>query len=130
MAHEFNPGDVFVFSPGSKGIPCDDDPDWATAPILGRNKYMLYEEVSLTSYPSSSDFHGSTVEVDPGDVGIVLKVCGIPHMLWHYLQNKEKLRKKYTIYEVMVNNKKVNCFGGDMKAIVKYNMPKDPSSLS
>ena len=129
MSHEFSPGDIFVFSPGDKGTPCNSDPDWVTTPIRTHNIHMLYEQISLTSYPSSADFHGDTVEVSPGDVGIVLQARGLPHMLWHLVQNRHMLCDKYTVYEVMINDKKMNCFGGDMRAIIKYKAPENLSSL-
>ena len=121
MAHEFKPGDVFVFSPRDKGEPCKIDPDWVTSPWAGEERFALYEKISISKYPSSSDFYGEKILVTPGEVGIVLNVLGMPHSMWYVMKSgNQVLMDKYTVYEVMMKDKKINCFGNDMKSIVKY----------
>ena len=120
MSHEFSPGDVFVFMPGDKGSSHKNDPDWVTSPQRKEDQYVLYEKISLMSYPSSSDFFGETTRVARGDVGIVLSALGIPQTMWYILEEDVDLADKYTVYEVMINNKKMNCFGGDMRQIIKH----------
>lgn len=120
MTQEFSPGDIFTFSPDHVGVLGPEDPAWMTVAHRGKDRYVLYERISLYSYPSSSDFDGEVIDAAPGDIGMVLEVKGIPHTLWYAVEKNKFITEKYTVYEVMINNTQVCMFAADMCPVKKF----------
>jgi len=68
-------------------------------------KICIYENINLSSYPSSSDFFGNTISIDGTEIGLVVRKIGRP----------DKIRQDikfscYDVYEIIIKNKIYHAF--------------------
>tara|TARA_Y100000310_G_scaffold491_3_gene701 strand:- start:9775 stop:10137 length:363 start_codon:yes stop_codon:yes gene_type:complete len=78
-------------------------------------KFILYETVNLTTYPSCKDFLGERVKVQEGDTAAVIRFIGRP----------EKIRpgpawSRYDVYEIMIHGKICHAFRQNIVHDKKY----------
>ena len=108
---KITPGTMFVYDPRNAYALSKDDPGYSTNP-----HGKPCREIQLETYPSSRDFIDPINSVRPGDIGIILREIGIPHMLWGIkkLWNDPELSQKYTVYEVIIKKEQAQIFGSDM----------------
>jgi hypothetical protein len=76
------------------------------------NKFKLFENISLDSYPSLSDFYGDSFLFDIGDMGTVVRYVGRPIKI-----KNDPTWCRFDVYEVFISGKIVQMFRQNMEPI-------------
>jgi len=101
MSERLKPGQVIKIK--VKGLQYSSD-GWATA---GRCRdqemdvpaILIFDEIDIYSYPSFSDFLGTSIIVKEGETGTIIKYIGRPFKI-----QRDTAWFQYDIYEILIKN--------------------------
>ena len=82
-------------------------------PTSSPDTYFLYEKIDLGSFPSYNDFFGCKTKVKNGTMGSIVRVIGAPMRMM-----SSRARKKYCVYEVLIEGSVCQMFAKDLKSVV------------
>ena len=96
MSKKFIPGDVVTIS--VKGLAYSQD-GFAMGGTVSENSILLFEQISLETYPSFSDFIGKTTIAQDGDTATIIDYVGRPTRI-----SRDPVWFSYDVYEILIKN--------------------------
>tara|TARA_B100000214_G_scaffold237576_1_gene173724 strand:+ start:1414 stop:1749 length:336 start_codon:yes stop_codon:yes gene_type:complete len=85
---------------------------YATVGTGDSKSVRVFENISLTGYPSHNDFKGESTAIKEGDIAIVVKFIGRPHKI-----KTDPKWFKFDIYEVLIKGVRRQMFRQNLKKI-------------
>ena len=112
MMSKLKPGDIIKFDIIDKHYTSEGLAVGGVSRV-SNEQLIVYQSIDLENFPSFSDFKGSSVTLNHGDYGLVIKKIGRP---WRLNQDNERWRM-YDVYEVFTTKL-------SMCQVFKFNLEK------
>ena len=85
------------------------------APADSNSSITLYEKIDLSSYPGYNDFHGKSVIVKDGDIGMILSYVDRPFIITQHDTGQFAI---YDVFEIMIAGAVYQVFGNNIKYVL------------